>query len=229
LTVLDYYSSLIFDNNTTRNKAAKRFAKHYLLLFVYKDLQQLANIVCQVPDFLYPGIEFCYILGISQQPGRLALCTSLLQTHFTGDWAKVDTVVCCKVGGFVYTSVLALQVNVSLVLICEAGKFSSSTVSVIKPLSYILSLTSNNLKERWIKMEQNVVSRGTSVVVVDNVLSTEKTLCTVLQLLDKASISTEDVSIMVIAEFLVHCGWELLHQCRFDRINIQSLLVFGSV
>jgi hypothetical protein len=38
LTALDYRPYLIFNNNTTRNKTAKRFAEHYLLLFVYEDL-----------------------------------------------------------------------------------------------------------------------------------------------------------------------------------------------
>jgi hypothetical protein len=85
LTALDYRPSLIFDNNTTGNEAAKRFAEHYLLPFVHKDLQRLAYIVRRVPDFSRPGIEFRHVLGISQQPGGLALCTSLLQTHFTGD------------------------------------------------------------------------------------------------------------------------------------------------
>jgi len=72
-----------------------------------------------------------------------------------------------------------------------------------------------------------VVPRGASVVVVDDVLSTGETLCTVLQLLDKAGIGTEDVSVMVVAEFPVHRGRELLRQRGFGRIIIQSLLVFG--
>jgi hypothetical protein len=106
LTALDY-PSLIFDNDTTGNEAAKRFAEHYLLPFVDEDLQRLAGMVRKVPDFPRPGVEFRHVLGISQQPGGLALCTSLLQAHFTGDWAKVDAVACCEVGGFVYASALA--------------------------------------------------------------------------------------------------------------------------
>ena len=39
LTALDYRLSLIFDNDTTGNKAAKRFAEYYLLPFFHKDLQ----------------------------------------------------------------------------------------------------------------------------------------------------------------------------------------------
>ncbi len=76
-------------------------------------------------------------------------------------------------------------------------------------------------------MGRNVVPRGASVVVVDDVLATGKTLCAVLQLLDKAGIGAEDVSVMTVAEFPVHCGRELLRRSGFGRVNIQSLLVFG--
>ncbi len=227
LTALDYRPSLIFDNDTTGNEAAKRFAEHCLLPFFHEDLQRLANMVRPVPDFPRPGVEFRHVLGISQQPGGLALCTSLLQTHFTGDWAKVDAVACCEVGGFVFASALASRVDVPLVLIREAGKLPPPTVSVIKPPSHISSLASKNSKEKRIEMERDVVPRGASVVVVDDVLSAGETLCAVLQLLDEAGIGAEDVSIMAVAEFPVHRGRELLRQRGFGRINIQSLLVFG--
>ena len=227
LTALDYRPSLIFDNDTTGNEAAKRFAEYYLLPFVHEDLQRLANMVRQVPDFPRPGIEFRHVLGIAQQPGGLDLCMSLLQTHFAGDWAKVDAVACCEVGGFVYASALAPRVDVPLVLIREAGKLPPPTVSVTKSPSYITSSTSNNSKEKRIEMERNVVPKGASVVVVDDVLSTGETLCAVLQLLNEADIGAEDVSIMVVVEFPAHRGRELLRQRGFGRINIQSLLVFG--
>jgi adenine phosphoribosyltransferase len=227
LTALDYRPSLIFDNNTTGNEAAKRFAKNYLLPFVHEDLERLAQIVRQVPDFPRLGIKFHHVLGISQQLGGLALCTSLLQTHFTSDWAKVDAVACCKAGGFVYASALASRVDVPLVLIREAGKLPPPTVSVIKPLSHISFLASNNSKEKRVEMERDMAPRGALVVVIDNVLSTGETLCAVLQLLDEASIGTEDISIIVVAEFPVHHGRELLRQRGFGRINIQSLLIVG--
>ena len=226
-TALDYHPHFIFDNDTTGNEAAKRFAEHYLLPFVHEDLQRLANMVRQLRDFPRQGIEFHHVLGISQQPGGLSLCTSLLQTHFTGDWAKVGAVACCEVGGFVFATALASRVDLPLVLIREAGKLPPPTVSVIKPRSYISSLASNNSEEKWIEMERDIVPRGTSVVVVDDVLSTGETLCAVLQLLNKAGVSADDVNIMVVAEFPVHRGRELLRQYGFGRTSIQSLLVFS--
>jgi adenine phosphoribosyltransferase len=226
-TALDHHPSLIFNNNTTGKEAAKRFAKQHVFPFVHEDLQRLTNMARPVPDFPRPGIEFRHVLGISQQRGGLALCTSLLQTHFTGDWAKVDAVVCCEAGGFVFAPALAMRVGVPLVLIREAGKLPPPTVSVIKPPSHISSLASGTLNVKRIEMERDVLPRGASVVVVDDVLSTGETLCAVLQLLDKAGIGADGVSIMAVAEFPVHRGRELLRRRGFGGINIQSLLVFG--
>lgn len=222
---LDCCSSLVFDNDRIGNKAAEWFVEKNLLPFFHEDLQRLYKMVRLVPDFPRPGVEFRHVLNISQQRGGLALCTSLLQRHFTGDWAKVDAVVCCEAGGFVYASVLSPRVDVPLVLIREAGKLPPPTISAVKPSSYISSLARDESNENRIEMGQDVVPRGASVVVVDDVLSTGETLCAMLQLLNKTGI--EDISVMVVAEFPVHRGRELLRQRGYSRINIQSLLVFG--
>ena len=227
LTVLNYRPSLIFDNDTIGNEAAKRFAEHYLLPFFHEDLQRLADMVRTVPDFPRPDIEFRHVLGISQRPGGLTLCASLLQTHFTGDWTKVDAVACCEAGGFVYASALASRVDVPLVLIREAGKLPPPIVFVVKPQSHFSYSASNDSKEKRIEMERDVVPRGASVVVVDDVLSTGETLCAVIQLLDEASIDAENVSVMTVAEFPIHRGRELLRRRGFGKVHIQSLLIFG--
>ncbi|CRL25531.1 Phosphoribosyltransferase [Penicillium camemberti] len=218
---LDYSPSLIFNNDTTGNEEAKTFAEDYLLPFFEKDLRRLGNMVRQVPDFPCPGVEFQHVLNISQQPGGLALCTSLLHTRFTGDWAKFDIIVCCEAGGFIYASALASQVDVPLALIREAGKLPPPTVSVLKSTSHISSTSNSN--EKRIEIERDLIPRGASVVVVDDVLATGNTLCAVLQLLGEVGIA--DVSIMVVAEFPVHRGRQLLRQHGFG-VNIQSLLVF---
>ncbi|PON20642.1 hypothetical protein TGAM01_v210516 [Trichoderma gamsii] len=89
-TTLDYCPSLVFDNGATADEAVRRFADTYLLPFLHGDLERLASMVLPVPDFPRPGIEFRHVLNIAQQQGGLALCTSLLQTHFINDWDKID-------------------------------------------------------------------------------------------------------------------------------------------
>lgn len=111
LTALDYRPSVIFDNGTTGNEVTKSFVEHYQLPFFHEDLQRLANMVSPVWDSPRPDIKFRHVLGISQQPGGLALCTSLMQTYFSGDRAKVDAVACCEADGFVYASALASRVD----------------------------------------------------------------------------------------------------------------------
>jgi adenine phosphoribosyltransferase len=223
----NYRPSLIFDNDVAGDGPAKRFAEQYLLPFFHQDLQQLASMVRPVPDFPRSGIQFRHVLDIAQQPGGLTLCTSLLKRHFAGDWAKVDVVVCCEAGGFVYASALAGQVNVPLALIRDAGKLPPPTVSVVKPRSHISSSASDASSKERIEMDRDVVPRGASVLVVDDVLATGETLCAILRLLKEAGVGDESVSIMVVAEFPVHRGRELLRRHGFGRVNLQSLLVFG--
>ena len=227
LIVLDYRPSFILNNNTTGDQTAKVFLEQHLLPFFHEDLQRLADMVRPVHNFPRLGLEFRHVLDISQQPGGLALCISLIQTHFTGDWAKVDAVVCCEAGGFVYASALAAKVDIPLALIREAGKLPPPTISVIKPQSHVSSLVLNSSREMRIEMGREVISKGASVVVVDDVLATGNTLCAVLQLLIKAGTNTEDICVMVVVEFPIHRGRALLRRHGFGNVNIQSLLVFG--
>jgi adenine phosphoribosyltransferase/phosphomevalonate kinase len=228
-TTLNYRHSLVFDNEATGDEVARRFADQYLLPLLHEDLERLASMVIPVPDFPRPGIEFRHVLNIAQRRGGLALCTSLLRTQFKGDWGKVGAVACCEAGGFVYASALAQQVDVPLALIREAGKLPPPTVSVKKPSSHISCSESNGLGGKRIELSQDLIPRGASVVVIDDVLATGKTLCAVLQLLAGVGISTEKTSVMVVSEFPIHCGRELLYHRGFGGISIQSLLVFDGV
>ncbi|KAL7950086.1 hypothetical protein V8C42DRAFT_309446 [Trichoderma barbatum] len=227
LTDSDWCPNFIFYNDTSGSEIAEDYGKHLLLPFFREDLQQLTNMVRSVPDFPRSGIEFRHMLGISQQPGGLSLCTSLLQNHFSGNWNSIDSVVCCEAGGFIYASALAARMDLPLVLIREAGKLPPPVISVVKKPSHVSHSASNGSREKMIEMEQDAVRRGASVLVVDDVLATGETLCAVVQLLDEAGISAEKISVMVLAEFPVHRGRELMRRSGFGRVNIQSLLVFG--
>ncbi|KAF4970362.1 hypothetical protein FZEAL_10054 [Fusarium zealandicum] len=227
IQAMDYHPCFVFNNDSTGDEAAKRFARNHLFPFFDQGLQRLASMARSVPNFPCQGVDFRHVLDISQQPGGLALCTTLLQTRFTGDWGKVQAVVCCEAAGFIYASALATTVGTRLALIREAGKLPPPTVSVVKYSSHISSLASDHSTKHKIEMSRNLVPKGAPVVVVDDVLATGETLCAVLQLLEEASIKTEDVSVMVVAEFPLHRGRELLRQRGFGKVRIQSLLIYG--
>ncbi|KAI0197875.1 phosphoribosyl transferase domain protein [Astrocystis sublimbata] len=227
LELLDYHPSLVLDNDIDGDATVRSFAEVHLLPFFHEDLERLAHMVRGVPDFPRPGIEFRHVLGIAQKPGGLSLCTSLLQAHFTGDWAKVDMVACCETSGYVFASALAARIGVPLALIREAGKLPPPTISAIKSSSHISTSESGHSKEGKIEIGQGAIPRGASVVVVDDVLATGRTLSAVLRLLKEPAIGAGNVGVMVVAEFPVHRGRELLRQHGFGQVGIQSLLVFG--
>lgn len=228
-TVSDWCPNLIFSNDTPGSEMAEEYGQRRLLPFFSEDLQQLANMVRSVPDFPRPGIEFRHLLDISQQPRGLKLCVSLFRSHFSGDWNKIGAVVCCEAGGFIFASALASQMDIPLVLIREAGKLSPPVVSVVKRSLHISHSTSGSSREKKMEMERDVIRRGASVLVVDDVLATGETLCAVVQLLSEAGVSADDISVMVVAEFPLHRGQELMRSCSFRRVSIQNLLVFGGV
>lgn len=227
-TVLDHSPSLVFENDQTGDEKAKRFAENYLLPFFGDELQRLAEMVGRVSDFPCPGIEFHHILNIAQQPNGLALCASLLQSHFRGDWNNVDMIACCEAGGFVFAPVLASRVDVPLALIREEGKLPPPTVSVSRSASHIsASATASKLSKRTrIEISSETIPRGASVVIVDDVLATGNTLLAILRLLEKVGVCTDRIRIIVVAEFPDHHGRGLLRKHGFGRVDIQSLLVF---
>jgi adenine phosphoribosyltransferase len=222
-----YHPSLIFINDPSGNEEVKLFGSKILLPYIHDDLQKLANMVRPVSNFPRQGIEFRHVLGISQLPGGLALCISLLRSHFAGNWANVDKIVCCEAGGFVYASALALQVDVPLALIREAGKLPPPTMSVDKSPSNISSLACNGLGKKQIEMSRDAIHRDMSAVVVDDVLATGETLCAILQLLKESGVEIANMSVMVVSEFPLHRARQLLRQRGFGNVNVQSLLVFG--
>jgi adenine phosphoribosyltransferase len=224
-TAFEYAPSFVFENNSTGNEAAKQFAESRLLLLCSEDLRELNDMVRSVPGFPSKEIEFRHVLGIAEQRGGLPLCTSLLQTHFSGDWGKVDVLVCCEAGGFVFASALALRANIPLALIRAGGKLPPPTVSIARPRSHVGC--SQPAPRDSFEMGRDAVPPGATVVVVDDVLASGVTLCAVLELLGKAGVVAGDISVMVVAEFPAHGGRNLLRQRGFGKVNIQSLLVFG--
>lgn len=73
-------------NDWTGEEEVKGSFKYHLLPFLHEDLKRLASMVRPIPSFT------AHVLDISQQPGGLTLCTSLLQTHFKGEWIRINAV-----------------------------------------------------------------------------------------------------------------------------------------
>ncbi|RBA22265.1 hypothetical protein FPRO05_00612 [Fusarium proliferatum] len=221
-----YLPNFTFENEANGEEAVMWFANQRLIPFMSKKLQNLAGMVPTVLNFPRKGIDFRYVLNIAQQNGGLALCTSLLKSHFLGDWDKVDVVVTSEASGYVFASPLALETAIRLVPIVKGNKFPPPTVSVQRRLSHISSHIVGATDKGIFEMNANTIDKGSKVVVVDDVLATGETLVAVLELLVKVGVRPEDISVMVVAEFPFHRGRQRLLESAFGRVAVQSLLVF---
>lgn len=64
-------------------------------------------------------------------------------------------------------------------------------------------------------------------MVIDDTLALGKTLYAVLQVLKVAGVIIKNVSVLVVAEFLMHRGREMLRKRGFSKVSVRSLLVFN--
>ncbi|KAI1386224.1 uncharacterized protein F4822DRAFT_309376 [Hypoxylon trugodes] len=222
---LDYRPDFIFNNDTTGNEGVEQFFKKYMAPLVDVDLLDLADMVLKVPDFPQPGTWFRHVLNISQSSG-LNLCTSLLETQFTGNWVDVAAIVSCEAGGFLFAAPLSIQVDVRMTLIRDAGKLPPPVISVAKCPSYVSASSASNQPNKRIEMRPDLITKDAPVVVVDDVLSSGETIYAMLQLLKKAGVSPGNVTVMVVAEFPAHCARAMLRQRGFGRVKIQSLFAY---
>ncbi|KAL4805706.1 hypothetical protein BDV18DRAFT_160594 [Aspergillus unguis] len=186
-----------------------------------------------IPDFPRSDsgsdVDFRHVLNIAQKRGGLRLCVSLLQTHFTGDWSKVDAIVCCQAAGFIIGSGLSIQVDVPLVLIRGGRKFPPPTVSVLNPRSHISSVGLKDGNVKVIELEEELLSSNAFVAVMDDVFASRCTLYVVLQLLHQVRISSEKIQVIIVAEFPAYGGLGFLREQGAGGVNIQSLLVLGGL
>jgi adenine phosphoribosyltransferase/phosphomevalonate kinase len=225
-STLSHKPCLNFDNKMPGNGALNIFFEDHLLPLVHEDLLRLADMVRSTPDFPRQNIIFRHVLGISQQPRGLALCTSLLQSHFTGDWNTVTAIACCEVGGIVFASSLSLQLSIPLMLIREAGKLPPPTFSAVKSQSHVSSMICSKPNQKRVEIERSAVPSSGSIVLVDDTLATGETLSAILQAMKRAGVTVENVSVLVVAEFPIHRGRELLCKRGFAGVSVRSLLSF---
>ncbi|KAH6614370.1 phosphoribosyl transferase domain protein [Chaetomium sp. MPI-SDFR-AT-0129] len=224
--VLGPSADLTFSNDEMGVDQAKEFGVTRLLPFFRPELEKLAGMVGRIPDFPRPGVDFRHLLGIAQQPGGLDACTSLLMDLFLRDSHHIDTIVGCEAGGFIFASALASRLSLPIALIRNAGKLPPPTISVAKSASHISASEGQSL-ESQIEMGRDVIPPGGSVVVVDDVLATGRTLSAVLRLLREGGVDLRRVRVMVVAEFPLHRGRRLLVEQGFGQVNIHALLVLG--
>lgn len=128
-------------------------------------LNQVANLIKDVPDFPKKGILFKDITPVLSEPEAFKALIDELAKKVP---PKTKKIVAVESRGFILGSALAHHLGVGLVLVRKPGKLPRSTVSH----SYDLEYGSDTLQ-----IHAEDLAPDEEVVIVDDVLATGGTAC----------------------------------------------------
>ncbi|KAK4231870.1 hypothetical protein QBC38DRAFT_406514 [Podospora fimiseda] len=200
------------------------------------NVKALPVLIRPIPSFPLPNMTFRHVLNIAQHPGGLELITSLFTSLYHIPWDNITHIIAPEAGGFIFASPLAYSLQISLIPIRKGHKLPPPTISTGKQgKSHITSCLDQETETaaEILEMDKDVLSKDeveAKVVIIDDVLASGRTLCSVLELvINKAGMKQENIRVLVVAEFPAHKGREMLKNKGFGGVWVGSLVVFGGV
>lgn len=134
----------------------------------------LKKFIRDIPDFPKPGILFRDITPLLANPDALREAVRLMAEPYRHQ--KIDAVVAAEARGFIFAAPLAIELGAGFVPIRKPGKLPFDTHS----FHYELEYGSDTLQ-----MHVDGVSRGSHVLIVDDLLATGGTVGACCKLLEK--------------------------------------------
>jgi adenine phosphoribosyltransferase len=170
--------------------------------------EQIAAAIRNIPDFPKAGIQFKDITPVLADPRLFASSIELLiGQHQPG---SVDAVVGIDARGFIFAAAAALKLKTGFIPVRKKGKLPFQTIEE----SYELEYGSNT-----IAIHIDAVTRGSRVLLVDDLLATGGTAGAAVKLLQKMGAE------IVEAAFLIELGF-LSGRVRLNGVPTRSLIQY---
>ena len=173
-------------------------------------MENLRQLIREVPDFPKPGINFYDITTLLKDPAGLRQTIDSLGEMF-GD-GPVDTVIGVESRGFIFATPLAYRMNAGFVPVRKPKKLPAEKVSVSYDLEY---------GQDTLEMHKDAVGEGHRVLIVDDLLATGGTAKAVVDLVEGLGGKIVGLSFVVELNFLNG-------RAKFDGYNVSSLLQYDS-
>ena len=171
-------------------------------------MDDLKQMIREVPDFPKPGINFYDITTLLKHPGGLRKTVDALAAEYEG--AQIDTVVGVEARGFIFAPALAYHLGAGFVPVRKPKKLPAETASI----SYDLEYGTDTLE-----IHSDAIGKGSRVVIADDLLATGGTARAVVNLVEKLGGTVAALAFVVELSFLN--GRE-----RFNGYKITSLLQY---
>ena len=124
-------------------------------------MDNLKQLIREVPGFPKPGILFYDITTLLKNPAGFRGIIDGLKDHYSG--AKVDVVIGIEARGFIFAPALAYALASGFVPVRKPKKLPSESVSVTYDLEYGTDT---------LEMHKDALDEGKRVLIVDDLLAT---------------------------------------------------------
>ncbi|TDI40485.1 MAG: adenine phosphoribosyltransferase [Acidobacteria bacterium] len=169
-------------------------------------MEQLRQIIRDVPDFPKEGIVFKDITPLLSDPASFRKAINLMAEPLAE--REFDAIIGIESRGFIFAAALAYELNKGQILVRKPGKLPADTVQVTYDLEYGSDI---------LEMHADAIESGQRIVIVDDVLATGGTARGVADLVEKVGGKVEAFSFLIELDFLK--GRE-----RIADYEIQSVL-----
>ncbi|MGC3944483.1 MAG: adenine phosphoribosyltransferase [Chryseolinea sp.] len=153
----------------------------------------------EIKDYPKPGIVFKDITPLLAQPDLMRAAVRMLSDRYRA--SKPDAIAACEARGFIFGSILAMELGVPFIPVRKAGKLPYKTLKQDYALEY---------GHATLEMHIDAVQPGWNVLVHDDVLATGGTAAATARLIQLAGGHVAGFSFIINLSFLL--GGEKLKQ-----------------
>ena len=154
-------------------------------------MDDLKNLIREVPDFPKPGINFYDITTLLKHPDGLRKTVDALAAEYEG--VKVDTVIGVEARGFIFAPALAYHLGAGFVPVRKPRKLPAECASISYDLEY---------GQDTLEIHRDAVGSGQRVIIADDLLATGGTAKAVCNLVEELGGTVAGLVFVVELEFL---------------------------
>ena len=173
-------------------------------------MDDLKQLIREVPDFPKPGINFYDITTLLKHPEGLRKTVDALAKSF--ECERVDTVIGIEARGFIFAPALAYHLGAGFVPVRKPKKLPAECVSVSYDLEY---------GQDTLEMHRDAVGQGHRVLIADDLLATGGTAKAVCELVEKLGGTVAGLGFVVELEFLPG-------RRKLEGYDVRSLIKYQS-
>ncbi len=173
-------------------------------------MDNLKNLIREVPDWPKPGILFYDITTLLQDAAGFRTVVEALRARYAG--AGVDTIVGIEARGFIFGPALAYALGAGFVPVRKPGKLPAETEGV----EYSLEYGTDRLE-----VHKDAIRPGQKVLIIDDLLATGGTAAAVARLVERLGGKVQGFGFVIELDFLHGrdklAGYDVFSLLRYDK------------